>query len=424
MNQRTDIPLANQLSARPPLRSAREFLAAARPSSPVRSLYIHVPFCFHKCHYCDFYSIVDTQERQGAFVDRLVRELRALAPLAASAPLDTLFVGGGTPTLLRVELWEHLLRELPREFDLSRVRAGGGEFTVEANPETLTPELAGVLRAGGVNRVSMGAQSFDPRHLKTLERWHDPQSVPRALDAARGAGIARVSMDLIFAIPGQTLEDWGADLARALALGTDHLSCYNLTYEPGTAMTARQRRGEFPPPDEDLEVEMYRLTLGTLRAAGLDRYEVSNYARPGQECTHNLAYWRQHDWLAAGPSASGHVAGHRWKNAPRLDDYLRGDDAGFAPVVDHEPPDAARAVRERIMTGLRLREGLDGAEVLARAGDVLPAGATGAISDLRRVAARLGARGWLVDENGRWRLTDDGMLFADRAAADLMACVG
>jgi oxygen-independent coproporphyrinogen-3 oxidase len=126
VNQRTDIPLANQLSARPPLRSAREFLAAARPSSPVRSLYIHVPFCFHKCHYCDFYSIVDTQERQGAFVDRLVRELRALAPLAASAPLDTLFVGGGTPTLLRVELWEHLLRELPREFDLSRVRAGGG----------------------------------------------------------------------------------------------------------------------------------------------------------------------------------------------------------------------------------------------------------------------------------------------------------
>ncbi len=423
MNQRTDIPLANQIAARPSLRSARGFLADARPSSPARSLYIHVPFCFHKCHYCDFYSIVDTQDRQDAFVDRLVRELRALAPLAAGAPLDTIFVGGGTPTLLRVGLWERLLRELPREFDLSRILAADGEFTVETNPETLTPDLAGVLRAGGVGRVSMGAQSFDPRHLKALERWHDPQSVPRALAIARGAGIRRLSMDLIFAIPGQTLDDWRRDLARALELGTDHLSCYNLTYEPGTAMTARLKRGEFPPPDEDLEVEMYRATLDTLRGAGLDRYEVSNYARPGQECAHNMAYWRQHDWLAAGPSASGHVAGHRWKNAPRLDDYLRHDDAGFAPVVEHEGPDAARALRERIMTGLRVREGLDRVELLERAGAVSPPGSTPGPA-LRRVSGSLSARGWLLEEHGRWSLTDAGMLFADRAAAEMMACVG
>ncbi len=422
MNQRTDIPLANQIAAAPPGRSAREFLARISPSGPVRSLYVHVPFCFHKCHYCDFYSIVDTRDRQAAFVDRLVRELHALAPLAAGAPLDTIFVGGGTPTLLSPTLWERLLRELAGAFDLSGAHSGACEFTVETNPETLTPDLAGVLGAGGVNRVSMGAQSFDPRHLKTLERWHDPQSVPRALECARAAAIARTSLDLIFAIPGQTLDDWAQDLARALALGTDHLSCYNLTYEPHTAMTARLKRGEFPPPDEDLEVEMYHLTLATLRAAGLHRYEVSNFARRGQECRHNLAYWRQHDWVAAGPSASGHVGGHRWKNTPRLDDYLRTDDAGFAPIVDHEPPDPARALRERIMTGLRLREGLDLPDVLARAEACSLPGAPPSAA-LRRAAQRLGAQGWLVEENDRWRLTDAGMLFADRAAADLMACV-
>jgi coproporphyrinogen III oxidase-like Fe-S oxidoreductase len=236
--------------------------------------------------------------------------------------------------------------------------SGDGEFTVECNPETVTPELMEILVQGGVNRVSMGAQSFNPVHLKTLERWHDPASVPRALSIARDAGISRRSIDLIFGIPGQTLDDWKSDLDAALALGTTHLSCYNLTYEPNTAMTARKNRGEFAAADEDLEVEMYSATLAALRAAGLERYEVSNYARPGDEARHNLAYWHQEQWLAAGPSASAHVAGHRWKNLPRLDDYLSFSDEGFAAITDHEPPDAQRALAERIMTGLRLARGL------------------------------------------------------------------
>lgn len=391
-----------------------------QPVAAVRSLYIHVPFCFHKCHYCDFYSLVDTRDRQEAFTGRLCRELEALAPWAAGEPLRTVFVGGGTPSLLRVDLWERLLACLRERFDLSAMGsgpghgAGGGrvegqgEFTVECNPETVSPELMACLAAGGVNRVSVGAQSFNPVHLKTLERWHDPENVGRAIELARAAGISRQSLDLIFAIPEQTLEEWQSDLERALALGTTHLSCYNLTYEPKTAMTSRLERGDFEPACNDLEAEMYTLTLSTLRAAGLERYEVSNYAKPGDEARHNLAYWRQEQWLAAGPSASAHVGGHRWKNSPRLDDYLLLDDRGFAPIVDHEAPDALRAVVERLMTGLRLAQGVPVNE-LGKSAEHLAA-----------PAKRWMQSGHMTESGARWRLTDRGFLIADTIIADLM----
>lgn len=420
MRQDTALPQTQQrrrASARAPL------AAGPAPGSPgfrpARSLYIHIPFCFHKCHYCDFYSLVDTRDRQEGFTHRLIRELTALAPWASASPLRTIFVGGGTPSLLRPALWATLLNALDRLFDLSDIRAGRGEFTVECNPETVSAPLMELLRAGGVDRVSLGAQSFQPGHLKTLERWHDPANVARALQLARDAGIPRQSLDLIFAIPGQTPDDWRRDLDSALALGTEHLSCYSLTYEPGTAMTARLRRGDFRPADEALELEMHQIALDTLRAAGLDRYEVSNYARPGAESRHNLAYWRQEDWLAAGPSASAHIAGHRWKNIPRLDDYLEHGDEGFAPITDHEPPDPARAVAERIMTGLRLREGLPHTPLLADAESARP----GSAERLEAVAARLQGEGLLVVNGPVWALTDRGLLLADALTVDFMAAL-
>lgn len=413
MRHDTAIPLLRQRPGTHPLRSIDPDGPGA---APARSLYIHVPFCFHKCHYCDFYSLVDTRDRQPPFTRRLIRELTALAPRARAEPIRTVFIGGGTPSLLAPDLWRHLLAALHERFDLS----ANPEFTVECNPETVSADLVRLLREGGVNRVSVGAQSFDPRHLGTLERWHEPANVERAVRLARDAGIARQSVDLIFGIPGQTLADWERDLGRALDLGTTHLSCYNLTYEPGTAMTARLKRAEFEPAPEDLEVAMYEATLRLTRAAGLHRYEVSNYARPGDECRHNLAYWRQEQWLAAGPGASAHLAGHRWKNTPRLDDYLTIDDEGLPPVADHEAPDPARALRERIMTGLRLAEGLETGPILA----ALDAPhATGSARLLRAVEAHR-ARAHLVSDSGRWRLTDAGFLFADGIAADLMAAVG
>lgn len=394
------------------------------PAGPIRSLYLHIPFCFHKCHYCDFYSIVDSRDRMGAFTDRLIEELRAVAPWAEGAPLETLFVGGGTPTLLPPALWIRLLEALHEAFDMSAMIPGGrGEFSIECNPETVTPELTRTLADSGVNRLSIGAQSFDKAHLATLERWHDPQNVRKAIDLARAAGIERLSVDLIYATPGQTVASCVRDLKQAIALGVEHVSAYSLTYEPGTAMTARLGRGEFEPTDERTDAQMMRTSRDVLADAGFRRYEVSNFALPGAECRHNLAYWRQRPWLAAGPSASAHVAGHRWKNVPNLGTYLDQSFDGHPPVMDLEIPDARRALAERVMTGLRLCEGLDAAAILAACTAIAPE----LSCDVRTQLRRLRDEGLILPRSGRrverWILTDPGMMQADRIAAGLMAIV-
>lgn len=400
--------------------------ALGQPHAPAESLYIHTPFCVHKCHYCDFYSFVDSRDQQAAFVDRLIDELQALAPHAAR-PLRTIFVGGGTPSLLRVELWVRILDALRGLFDLSFIRAGHGEFTVECNPESVSAELLAVLRAGGVDRVSVGAQSFNRKHLVTLERTHNPDNVAKAIALAREAGVPRSSVDLIYAIPGQTLADWSDDLDRAIALGTTHISCYNLTYEPNTPMTVRLKRGEFLPTDEDLEADMFALTGERLIAAGLERYEVSNYARPGHESLHNLVYWRSGSWLAAGPSASGHVhaagvhaGGHRWKNAPNLGTYLESA-SGFAPIVDHESPDAARALRERVMMGIRLREGLPVEAIRSHAEAAKP----GVWASIEKAVTQMRSEGWIApaDDSGVIRVSERGWLMVDWVAKQLMKAV-
>jgi len=402
--------------------TARAALASRHQTA--RSLYLHVPFCFHKCHYCDFYSIVASEDRHAAFVDSLVRELQTLAPVATE-PIETIFVGGGTPTLLAPDHWERLLRELNRLFDLAPIHAGRGEFTIECNPETATPELFDTLVSGGVTRLSVGAQSFNERHLKALERWHDPASVPRALALAAAAGIQRRSLDLIYAIPGQTLAEWEDDLERALAIdpAVDHVSAYALTYEPNTAMTMRLRLGEFEAIDEDLEADMFTFTHERLARAGFERYEVSNFSRPcasGGPSLHNLAYWRGNSWLAAGPSASGHLkteqGGWRWKNAPRLTDWQRAvNETGYSPVDDLEAPDPARALAERIMLGLRLEEGLDAEAIDAEAARLSASEAFTVAEEHERRAGRLTRR------SGRLLLTESGWLHADAVAAELMA---
>lgn len=389
--------------------------ALAQPGrSGASSIYIHIPFCSHKCHYCDFYSFVDSRDRQTVFTSRLSRELASLAPLAG--PVQTIFVGGGTPSLLKAELWAELLDAMHETYDLSPIRQGDGEFTVECNPESVSEELLGVLKSGGVNRISMGAQSFNPEHLKTLERQHDPERVPIAVEIVRSAGIERVSLDLIYAIPGQSLQDLEQDLRQALAMPIEHLSCYELTYEPNTAMTKRLGKGEFVRTPEELEIDMFELVGTMTTRAGFERYEVSNYAKPGCECTHNLAYWRQEEWIAAGPSASAHIGGHRYKNVPRLESYLTGDDEGFAPIVDHEPPDPVRLVQEKLMTGLRLREGLDVDSLLE---SLSPVNASRA----RHAAGEFENLGQLERSEGRWKLTPSGVLLADGIAGSLMSVI-
>lgn len=332
------------------------------PARAIHALYLHIPFCYHKCHYCDFYSIVDDRDRQAAFADRLIAELRLRSIQVRLKPV-TIFIGGGTPTLLQVPLLQRLL-EAMRELG---VLEHANEFTVEANPETVTAEVAQALRAGGVDRVSLGAQSFDPALLKTLERWHDPQSVGRAVRHLREAGFGRINLDLIFAVPGQTMELLDADLDQALALEPDHVSCYSLTYEPNTAMTQRLKLGQITPMDESLERSMYEHMIDRLNRQVFEHYEVSAFARrdaanatgpSSQRCRHNLNYWTNQNWLGVGPSAASHINGYRWKNAPHLGKYLDSPADADPPVIDVEHLPEARRIGEELMLRLRLIEGV------------------------------------------------------------------
>ena len=368
----------------------------------VDGLYVHVPFCFRKCHYCDFYSIVDGPERQRAFAERLIEEMATLGAVIEPG-VRTVFIGGGTPTLLGPDVWRQVLAGMARSFDLS----GVVEFTVEANPETVTAELMAVLAAGGVNRLSIGAQSFDVRHLKTLERWHEVDNVARAVGAARAAGIDDVNLDLIFAIPGQSLDDWRADVEQAMALAPEHLSCYALTYEPDTPMTAKLRRALITRCDEQLEAAMFERTIEMMTDAGFEHYEVSNFARPGRRCRHNLMYWRSGNWLGLGPGAAGHIDGLRWLNLPNVGRYLSV--RGGAPVQEVERLDDDGRIGEQLMMRLRLIDGVE-LDWLDRQMDARRAAV---------IAQHIGV-GLLERTDSHLRLTRRGLLLGDSVAAELL----
>ncbi|MEM6312835.1 MAG: radical SAM family heme chaperone HemW, partial [Planctomycetota bacterium] len=314
-------------------------------------LYVHVPFCFHKCHYCDFYSITrQTPARMSAFVDRVLHEADRYRGLG----VETIFFGGGTPSLLPIEAMRRLLVGLRDRLDLSAVR----EWTVEVNPATADAGYLRMMRDHGVDRVSLGAQSFDKRDLANLERHHDPDDVPRGVSLAKDAGFERWSIDLIYAVPGQTLESWATTLDAALQIGPRHLSCYGLTYEPNTPLGVRHRLGQIRAAEETLELSMLRHTRRTLTAAGLPPYEISNYAAPGHASLHNLHYWHGENYIGLGPSAASHVDGTRWRNAPHIGKWERRVDLERHAAIDAEHLTDAERNAERIWLALRTTAGL------------------------------------------------------------------
>ena len=382
--------------------ASQEFLEI--PNAEIEGLYLHIPFCFHKCHYCDFYSIVDSPQRdhQQVFTDRLNREWRWHNRHRTHHP-KTIFVGGGTPTLLRPPLWQTLLDTLNHLDSLRRVC----EFTVEANPETVTAELMVQLAAGGVNRVSIGAQTFDERHLKTLERWHEPATVSRAVDMTRAAGIDNISLDLIFAVPGQKLADLDRDLDALLALQPDHVSCYSLIFEPNTPLTEKLKQGRIQRMDEDHERAMYERVIDRLTAAGFEHYEISNFAKPGKHCAHNKLYWQNGNWLGIGPSASSHVAGLRWKNIPHLGQYLNSEAHG--PITDVERLTADESIGEQLMMRLRLLEGVPLAWVNRHVTGERAEKIDGFVS-----------HGLLERTNSHVRLSREGLFVADSVVSELL----
>ncbi len=362
-----------------------------------------MPFCSGKCGYCDFASQVAQPAEHDRFVDRCAEEMRAVGRLARAPQLRTVFCGGGTPSLLGDAAWSRLGQALHGAFNLDSLR----EFTVEANPESVTCSLLETWRGIGVNRLSLGVQSFNQSQLAALDRQHGRLSSINAIELARRSGIENLSIDLIFAIPGQSLEDWQDDLLRAIDLGVEHLSCYGLTYETGTPLTGARDAGHIQPIDEPTEAAMYEAAIETLAGAGYEHYEISNFAQPGRRCEHNMGYWLGENWLAIGPAASGHCNGLRWSHTADLSAYL--DSAGLAPVEQVEQLQTHRAIGEQLMMRLRLLEGLD-VDWLNHQVDQ---------PRLDRIVA-LEHDGLLCRQDGRVRLTRRGLMIADSVVAALL----
>ena len=319
-------------------------------ASAVRHLYVHLPFCAHRCGYCDFVTVVGRRGEHARYVDALLAELALERPLLAEG-VETLYLGGGTPTFTEPAALARLLAGLPR----------AGETTVEANPETVTPGLAALLREHGVNRVSLGAQSFHTASLDVLERRARPDDVRRAVHLLRGAGIDNISLDLLYGIPGQSASDVAGDIGEALALGPEHLSCYELEAKPGTRFM-HAHGTELESQAEAME-GYFELVVETLVAAGYRWYETANFCREGREARHNLAYWRGRDYLGLGIGAVSTVGAVRRRNTPRLAAYVAALAKGERPPREEEQLDADVRARERLMLGLRLDSPLALADV-------------------------------------------------------------
>lgn len=320
-----------------------------------RHLYVHVPFCARRCSYCDFAIAV----RRATPVREYLRALeRELALAAREGPLATLYLGGGTPSRLGAEGVADLARLVKPGADLE-------EFTIEANPDDVTVAAARAWAEAGVNRVSLGAQSFDPAALAWMHRTHDAAAIGAAVRTVRRAGIARLSLDLIFALPDQLRRNWRSDLDRAIALEPDHISLYGLTVEPGTALARWIARGQSGPVDERRYEQEYLLAHEVLAAAGFVFYEVSNAARPGCEARHNRAYWQLAPYLGVGPAAHSFDGSSRWWNEAAYAAWLRRVNAGERPVAAREVLNPEQQRLERSYLALRTREGLELDEALA-----------------------------------------------------------
>jgi putative oxygen-independent coproporphyrinogen III oxidase len=368
-------------------------------------VYVHVPFCSVRCGYCDFNTYTADELGEGAtrasYADTAISEIELAArTLADAPPVETVFFGGGTPTQLPSGDLVRMLDAVRTNFGL----ADDVEVTTEANPDSVTPESLAALRAGGFTRISFGVQSAVPHVLATLDRTHNPANVPQAVRWAREAGFEQLSVDLIYGTPGESMADWRVSVEQAIELEPNHISAYALIVEQGTAFARKVKRGEVVIPDDDETADKYLLADELFSAAGLQWYELSNWARnEAAQCRHNVLYWQSQNWWGIGPGAHSHVDGERWWNVKHPAAYAQRLAAGESPRHDGETIDPATAQVERIMLETRLRSGLGL--------DALSVDGLAAVPDLV-------SRG-LVDVDDRLVLTRDGRLLADAVIRDL-----
>lgn len=376
--------------------------AGNEPMRRARGVYIHVPYCVTRCGYCDFNTYtpgeVDVATRDYAKAAR--REIRHAGEMWQPGSIDTVFFGGGTPTMLDAKDLLEILETVKDTFGL----AEDVEVTVEANPDSVDQGKLESLRSGGITRVSMGVQSLSPRVLDVLDRTHTPGRAVAAIADARAAGFEHVSADIIYATPGESDDDLVGTLEGLFESGIDHLSAYSLIVEPGTRLAARVKRGDVPPVDDDVAAHRYGLVEKYAQQSGMQWYEVSNWSLPGGECRHNLGYWQGGEWWAVGPGAHGYVGTVRWWNVKHPAAYLDQIAASGTAVAGFEEIDEATARLEHIMLALRVREGVSMSH----------------LSESRRPAVlALTREGLLEAVSGQLVLTDRGRLFADAVIRDI-----
>jgi putative oxygen-independent coproporphyrinogen III oxidase len=369
-------------------------LTASPTEDTVRHLYVHIPFCARICPYCAFYKELLDRSQTQRFCEAILAELRQQAKDRALRP-STIYFGGGTPTALTTAQLEFLLGGFRSELDLSEL----AEWTMEANPGSVSARKAALLRQLGVTRISLGVQSWDDDLLKLLGRDHRETHLRESFQILREAGFASVNVDLMFGLPGQTLEQWRTTLEKTVALAPDHISTYCLTYEEDTEFFLRHARGEFRQ-DSDSDAEFFQTTMSILEAAGYEHYEISNYARPGFQSAHNRAYWSGADYLGIGPSAFSTIGMKRWQNVPDFRRYADAVLAGKSPInsVEDLTPEMKRA--EKIALGLRTNNGA-------------PAKLLETFHNETREFVRLGL---LQRVNGNFILTRAGKALADSVA--------
>jgi oxygen-independent coproporphyrinogen III oxidase len=322
---------------------------------PIRHLYVHIPFCLKVCPYCSFYKETLDRGKMQRFLDALLAELDQVLARDTLQP-RTIFFGGGTPSALSTAQLETLLSGMRKRLDLSQLT----EWTLEMNPATVSLEKARALRALGVNRISMGVQSWEPEQLKVLGRVHTAAQAERSYEILREAGFDNVNLDLMFAVPTQTRAQWTSTLEKTIALGPEHISAYCLTYEEDTAFYRRFQSGEYAQ-DKDWDADLFELTLNRLEMGGYEPYEISNHARPGHECLHNLAYWEGADYLGLGPSAFSTRGPDRWENVENVPAYCERVLSGKPAADFRETLTSSIRLSERVAFGLRTSRGLDAA---------------------------------------------------------------
>lgn len=320
-------------------------------------IYAHVPFCLTRCGYCDFNAYEGLEHLRPRYVRALVAEAELAAPAWVGEEITSVFLGGGTPTTLDPADLGAVVVRLRDRFDVAR----DAEVTVEANPDTVDGPKLAALRHAGFERLSMGAQSFDPAVLGSLERLHDPDSVRGAVAAAREAGFSNVNLDLIYGTAGESLRSWERTLREAIGLAPEHVSAYALTVEPSTPLGRRIAVGDRSAPDPDLQADMFGLACELLAGAGYVHYEVSNWSKPGFECRHNLGYWRRRPYLGLGAGAHSYRDRRRWWNVRPPDDYLARVEAGRLPVGGREALEPSDAYLEEVFLRLRIFEGIPAA---------------------------------------------------------------